>query len=79
MKYIKEEEYQKIIKCMPIFCIDFLISFKKKYLLIKRKEEPLKNSYWVTGGRLFYKETIADAARRIQEREIGSSFQTLRK
>ena len=74
MKYIKEEEYQKIIKCMPIFCIDFLISFKKKYLLIKRKEEPLKNSYWVIGGRLLYKETIADAARRIQEREIGRYF-----
>ena len=74
MKYIKEEEYQKIIKCMPIFCIDFLISFNKKYLLIKRKEEPLKNSYWVIGGRLLYKETIADAARRIQEREIGRYF-----
>ena len=74
MKYIKEEEYRKIIKCMPIFCIDFLISFNKKYLLIKRKEEPLKNSYWVIGGRLLYKETIADAARRIQEREIGRYF-----
>jgi len=58
MDYLPEKEYQKIIKSMPIFCIDFLISFQKKYLLIKRKEEPLKNLYWVIGGRLMFKEKI---------------------
>ena len=66
--------YQKIIKSMPIFCIDFLISFQNKYLLIKRKEEPLKNLYWVIGGRLMFKEKITHAAKRIQEREIGTYF-----
>ena len=74
MKHIEEEEYQKIIKSMPIFCLDFLISFEKKYLLIKRNEEPLKNLYWIIGGRLMFKETIKDAAIRIQKREIGISF-----
>ena len=74
MDYLPEIEYQKIIKSMPIFCIDFLISFQNKYLLIKRKEEPLKNSYWVIGGRLRFKETITHAAQRIQEREIGTYF-----
>ena len=59
---------------MPIFCIDFLISFQNKYLLIKRNEEPLKNSYWVIGGRLMFKEKIAHAAKRIQKREIGTYF-----
>ena len=74
MDYVPEKEYQKIIKLMPIFCIDFLISFQNKYLLIKRKEEPLKNSYWVVGGRLIFKEKIVHAAKRIQEREIGTYF-----
>ena len=74
MIYLPEEEYQKIIKSMPIFCIDFLISFQNKYLLIQRNEEPLKNSYWVIGGRLMFKETIKHAAKRIQEREIGTYF-----
>tara|TARA_A100001388_G_scaffold235264_1_gene188810 strand:+ start:3072 stop:3506 length:435 start_codon:yes stop_codon:yes gene_type:complete len=74
MNYLPTEEYEKIIQSMPIFCIDFLISFQKKYLLIKRKEEPLKNSYWVIGGRLMFKETITHAAKRIQEREIGTYF-----
>ena len=74
MHYLPEKEYEKIIKSMPIFCIDFLISFQKKYLLIQRKEEPLKNSFWVIGGRLMFKETITNAAKRIQEREIGTYF-----
>ena len=74
MNCIPEKDYQKIIKSMPIFCIDFLISFQNKYLLIKRKEEPLKNLYWVIGGRLMYKETITNAAKRIQTREIGTYF-----
>ena len=74
MYYLPEKDYQKIIKSMPIFCIDFLISFKNKFLLVKRKEEPLKNLYWVVGGRLMFKEKIVDAAKRIQEREIGIYF-----
>ena len=59
---------------MPIFCVDFLITCQKNYLLIKRKEEPLKGIYWVIGGRLMFNETIKDAAKRIQEREIGRYF-----
>jgi len=74
MNYLPTKEYQEIIKSMPIFCIDFLISFKNKYLLIQRKEEPLKNLYWVIGGRLMFKETISQASKRIQEREIGTYF-----
>ena len=74
MDYLPEKEYRKIIKSMPIFCIDFLISFQNKYLLIKRKEAPLKNTFWVIGGRLMFKETIKDAAKRIQEREIGTYY-----
>ena len=78
MSYLPAEDYQKIIKSMPIFCIDFLISFQNKYLLIKRKEEPLKNEFWVIGGRLMFKETITNAAKRIQEREIGTYFQNFK-
>ena len=74
MHYLPEQEYQKIIKSMPIFCIDFLISYRDKYLLIKRKEEPLKNIFWVIGGRILFRETIEDAAKRIQQREIGKHF-----
>ena len=74
MNYLPYEEYRKIIKTMPIFCIDFLITCKNRFLLIKREEEPLKNEYWVIGGRLMFRETIKDAAKRIQQREIGRYY-----
>ena len=74
MTFIPEEEYQKIIKTMPIFCADFLNFDEKKYLLIKRKEEPIKDVYWVVGGRLRFKETMAELAERVMMREIGQSF-----
>ncbi len=63
-----------IFNSMPIFCIDFLITCKDKYLLIKRKDEPLKNKYFVIGGRMLFNEKIEDAARRIQKREIGKYY-----
>ena len=65
MTFIPEEEYQKIMKTMPVFCGDFLIFAEKKYLLIKRKQEPCKDVYWVIGGRLRFKETMAELAERV--------------
>ena len=34
--FIPEEEYQGILKKMPIFCADYLITAEKKYLLINK-------------------------------------------
>lgn len=73
-QFIPEEFYLKIIKHVPIFCIDFLIRCKENYLLVKRNEEPLKNVYWLVGGRLIYKETIDECVQRILQREIGRKF-----
>jgi colanic acid biosynthesis protein WcaH len=72
--FIPEENYSKILKMMPIFCVDFLIKCKDKYLFIKRNQEPLKGVYWVIGGRLRYRETIQEFAKRSQMREIGRYF-----
>jgi len=69
--FIPESEYQNILKMMPVFCVDFLIKCKDKYLLIKRTQEPVKDVYWVIGGRMQFKETVNDLASRVQIREIG--------
>jgi colanic acid biosynthesis protein WcaH len=76
--FIPEEDYAKIIKLVPLFCIDFLIKCGSKYLFIKRAEQPLKDVYWVIGGRLRFKETIDQFARRVQTREIGRYFENRR-
>jgi len=74
MTFIPEPEYKELIKKMPIFCGDFLIFAEKKYLLIKRKEEPVKDVYWVIGGRLRHNETMTQLAERVMMQEIGRSF-----
>jgi len=76
--FIPEEEYLKIIKQMPIFCVDFLIRCKDKYLLIKRTNEPLKGVYWLVGGRLNFRESIQELSERVQMREIGRYFPNLK-
>ena len=76
--FIPEEDYAKIIKLLPLFCIDFLIKCGSNYLFIKRAEQPLKDVYWVIGGRLRFKETIDQFARRVQTREIGRYFENRR-
>ena len=74
MTFIPEPEYKELIKKMPIFCGDFLIFAEKKYLLIKRKVQPVKDVYWVIGGRLRHNETMAQLAERVMMQEIGISF-----
>ena len=69
--FIPEKIYKIFLENMPIFCIDFLYECKNEYLLLKRVEEPLKDIFWLPGGRLRLNETIADCALRIQERETG--------
>lgn len=68
---IPDEQYDYILKNMPIFCVDWLIRCGDKYLLLKRTQQPLKGRYWHIGGRLKMDETILMAARRLQERELG--------
>jgi len=71
--YIPEPEYQKIIGITPIFCIDYLIKSldRKSFLLLKRKEEPLKGEWWFPGGRMQIRESFECAQKRILKREIG--------
>jgi colanic acid biosynthesis protein WcaH len=72
--FIPEEEYQKMMKSMPIFCVDFVFRYKNKFLLIKRTQEPVKGVFWVIGGRLRFKETIQELAERVHTREVGRYY-----
>ena len=70
MNFIEEELYKKICISMPILCVDVLLTFEGKFLLVKRNESPLKNILG-TGGRVFHKEKLKDALSRILKRETG--------
>lgn len=70
-EYIEDDMYNTILEKMPVFCVDWLICCKGRYLLLKRTQQPLKGDFWLIGGRLQKDETIDEAAYRLQGREIG--------
>ena len=62
---IPKEFYKEILKVIPIVCVDIVIcNSKGLYLLVKRKNEPLKGWWWVVGGRVLHGETAKEAAAR---------------
>src|SRR5207253_2528001 len=57
---------------MPIVCVDCLVvNGNGEYLLVKRKNEPLKGEFWVPGGRLHKHERLVDAVHRKMREELG--------
>ncbi|MBI3632275.1 MAG: NUDIX domain-containing protein [Candidatus Vogelbacteria bacterium] len=73
---IPEKTFTTILKSMPICTVDVLFLNKKKdkILLLKRKNEPLKDVFFSMGGRLLKNEKILNCAKRQTQREIGLSL-----
>ena len=71
MNIIEESLYKQIIKSVPILCIDLIIMHNNQYLLVKRKQNPLKNEWWVPGGRVQLGERIENAVNRMLNQELS--------
>lgn len=69
--FIPEYTYRKIQMSLPVLCVDVMIRYKGKYLLIKRNEEPMRDVYWVPGGRVLKNESLRSAAKRKIREETG--------
>lgn len=66
------EDYKKIVEVLPILCVDIIIKNRTgEYLLIKRANEPLKDQWWVIGGRVLKGESLEQAAKRKVKEEVG--------
>ena len=70
-RHIPQILYNKILKNIPIVCIDVAIIHGSKALLIKRKDEPGLNQWWVPGGRLYKGEDLQKCAKRKALEETG--------
>ena len=69
---IPQSLYKKTIGLLPIFCVDVIIRDSAgRYLLVKRKNQPLKGCYWVVGGRVHRGELANVAAQRKMHQEVG--------
>jgi colanic acid biosynthesis protein WcaH len=61
------------------FCVDIIIkNGQGEYLLIKRANEPLKDQWWVIGGRVLKGESLEDAAKRKVQEEVGLEINNLK-
>ena len=70
---IPADLYTRIIDLIPIICVDIIIKWDNKYLLVKRNNNPLKDEWWVVGGRILKKELAVDACSRKMFEETGLS------
>jgi colanic acid biosynthesis protein WcaH len=69
---LEESLYKQVMENMPIVCVDAIIMNEKgEYLLVKRKNEPLKNKFWMVGGRLYKNELTKDGIKRKIKEEVG--------
>ena len=70
--FINNKLYQKIHNYLPIVCVDIVIKVPDNgFLMVKRKENPAKDKWWLVGGRVFKNESLESAARRKVKDEIG--------
>ena len=68
---IEPELYKKIVDSVPLLTVDIIVKYQDKYVLVKRKNEPLKDFYWVMGGRVYKDESLWESAMRKVYEEIG--------
>lgn len=69
--------YKKIVELVPILCVDIILIYKDKYIIAKRNNEPLKNRWWIIGGRVLRGEQTIKAAKRKVKEETGLSVSNL--
>lgn len=76
---ISDTEYKKIMEYMPVVCVDgLIINENREFLLVKRKNEPLKNEYWLPGGRLHKNEKLEEAIKRKMTEELNIEVEIIK-
>lgn len=68
---IRQPEYDRILRLMPIVCVDVAIEYNDAILLIKRRDEPAAGQWWLPGGRLYKGEELRACALRKAREETG--------
>jgi len=75
---IPEDKYISIVETLPILCVDLVIQDKeRRYLLVKRTNEPIKGEWWVVGGRILKGETVIEASIRKAKEELSSDINNI--
>lgn len=68
---LTDEDYKYVFSRAPRACVDMIVGFQGKLVLVKRAIEPSKDMWSFPGGRIRHRETVEDAVNRIAMDEIG--------
>lgn len=69
---LPSREYRAILRRVPILCVDgIIVNRRGQFLLVKRRNEPFQDRWWVPGGRVLKGETLERAFRRKMREELG--------
>ena len=71
MKKIPDKKYQEIISLVPVICVDVVLWQNGKCLMVKRTKAPMRDRWWIVGGRLDLNERLEAAAIRIVKEEVN--------
>ena len=69
---LNDTEFLRIIAATPLVSIDLILRNERgEVLLGQRLNKPAQGCWFVPGGRIWKNERVADALRRISQRELG--------
>ena len=69
--WIEDDLFEEILKKMPIPTVDAIVVNNGKFLLLKRRNPPVKGHWWLPGGRVRKGETLEEAVKREVLEEPG--------
>ncbi len=77
-KVVPSKLYHRFQELMPMVCVDVAVYVPGKGLFLgKRSMPPVKDLYWLPGGRLIYGEKPEDCAARKVKEETGMDIKVL--
>ena len=78
--FLSESQYRSVLDSVPICCVDIIIQYDGKILLIHRKEsEDMGDLWWIPGGRIHKNETFENAVKRKALVETGLCVNIIKK
>ena len=78
MAYLKQEEYDFIFNRVPRLCVDMVIRNEKGGILLTRRTSSRTKICGICLGNGQNRETIADAANRVAQKEFGATVEVIK-
>lgn len=78
MVFLSDSDYNFIYNQTPRLCVDLVVRVEGGIVLSLRDIEPYKGLWHMPGGKVGFKETLLEAAKRIAKKELGVEVEVVR-